>query len=68
MDGIYARLEAFVAAHKACAEIVGDADEMTDAGYRLWLRCSCGAAFEAWVTATEATVDLVFSAMLAGEN
>jgi hypothetical protein len=65
---LYARLEAFVAAHRSCGAIVGDADEPTPPGYRLWLRCSCGAGFEAWVTPTDAASDLVSSRMLAGEN
>lgn len=68
MTNLYGQLEAFVAAHNACGEIVGDADEPTPAGYRLWLRCSCGQTFEAWVTPSDAASDLVHSRLLAGEN
>jgi hypothetical protein len=68
MTDLYAQLEAFVTAHKACGAIIGDADEPTTAGYRLWLRCSCGEAFDAWVTARDAASDLVSSRMLGGEN
>lgn len=68
MSGAYADLEGFVLAHQACGQLVGDAEPVTDSGYRLWVACGCGARFERWVREEEAAFDLLHSRMLAGEN
>lgn len=68
MGGVFDGFEQFVSAHRACGDLVGDASPATETGYRLWLKCKCGAAFERWVSADDAASDLVFSRMLAGEN
>ncbi len=68
MSGVYAGVVQFVSAHRACGDLVGDADPATATGYRLWLRCRCGAAFDAWVAVGDAVSDLVYSRMLAVEN
>jgi hypothetical protein len=43
-------LERFVAAHRAWGELTSDVGEMIESGYSLQLACSCGAAFEWWIT------------------
>jgi len=58
----------FISAHRTCGDIVGDAEPLTATGYRLWLRCASGAAFDVWVTEGDATTDLLYSQMLAVEN
>jgi hypothetical protein len=68
VSGVFSAFERFVTTHKPCGDIVGDADEATAFGYRLWMRCRCGAAFDVWITEDDATSDLVYSRMLAGEN
>jgi hypothetical protein len=39
-------LEQFIAAHRPHGRIEGDADPLTEAGYRVWLQCACGVRFE----------------------
>jgi hypothetical protein len=58
-------LEQFVAAHRACGELVADLGEMTETGYSVRLACSCGAVFERWVTPEAADHDVLRSRLLA---
>jgi hypothetical protein len=66
--GVYSDLRGFALAHRGCGEVHGDADPLTLEGYRLWVRCSCGARLERWVTPADAEADLLRSALLAFEN
>ena len=68
MTGIYDGLARFIEEHRTCGGIIGDAGPLSDTGYRLWLRCPCGAAFDVWVTEEDAAADLVYSAMLTLRN
>jgi hypothetical protein len=45
-----------------------DQQRRTDTGYRVQLVCSCGAAFERWVTPDAADRDLLRSRLLAFPN
>jgi hypothetical protein len=61
-------LERFVAGHRPCGELRSDVGELMEAGYRVQLVCSCGAAFERWVTPDAADRDLLRSRLLAFPN
>ena len=61
--GVFQELEEFVAAHRACGTLVGDADAPTPGGYRLWVVCSCGGIFERWVSPEAAERDLIWSSL-----
>ncbi len=61
-------LERFVAAHRPCGELTSDVGELTDTGYHVQLVCSCGAAFERWVTPDAADRDLLQSRLAAFPN
>ena len=67
-QGIFQALEEFVAAHRACGTLTGDADAPTPEGYRLRVSCSCGASFERWVTPEAAEYDLLWSPLLTSQN
>jgi len=43
-------LEDFVAGHRACDQLMGDATEPEPSGYMLTETCSCGVVFMRWVT------------------
>jgi hypothetical protein len=54
---IFDDVEQFVTAHRGmCGELTADVGEVTDAGYNVWLTCSCGAVFDRWVTSEAAEV------------
>ena len=57
-------LEDFVTEHQAHGELTGDAGEVTENGYMLWVACPCGVTFERWVTPLEAAEDLLILARL----
>jgi hypothetical protein len=61
-------LEQFVTAHRPCGELTSYVGNLTDTGYRVQLVCSCGAAFERWVTPDAADGDLLRSRLLAPSN
>lgn len=61
-------LERFVAAHRPCGGLTSDVGELTDTGYCAQLVCSCGAAFDRWVTPDAADRDLLRSRLLAFPN
>ena len=61
-------LESFVAAHRLCGTLTGDATEPVADGYLLWITCSCGKAFERWVTPEAAEYDLLRTRLLASQN
>jgi hypothetical protein len=69
MPGVYADLRGFVFAHRSCP---GQRHVNTGAptvnGYRLLVKCGCGAEFKRWVTLDDADEDLLKSALLAFEN
>jgi hypothetical protein len=67
--GIYAELRGFVLAHRRCSgPRHANAGPATEAGYRLFVICGCGAEFKRWVTPEEANEDLLRSTLLAFEN
>jgi hypothetical protein len=66
--GVFAALEAFVAAHRDCGALTGGAHEATPAGYLLDIHCRCGAAFQRWVTPDAAAYDLLWSRLLTSES
>jgi len=47
---LLAELEDFVARHRACGQLVGDATEPEPGGYMLAVSCSCGVSFVRWTT------------------
>jgi hypothetical protein len=61
-------LEGFVAAHRPCGTLTGDASAPAPTGYLLWVSCSCGALFERWVTPEAAEYDLLRSRLLISQN
>jgi hypothetical protein len=61
-------LEQFATAHRPCGGLTSDVGDLTDTGYRMQLVCSCGAAFERWVTPDAADRDLLGSSVLAFPN
>lgn len=63
-----AELETFVAAHRTCGTLTGDATSPTADGYLLWITCSCGKTFERWVTPEAAAADLVYAPLWALPN
>ncbi|MFQ5830514.1 MAG: hypothetical protein ACE5JD_15365 [Candidatus Methylomirabilia bacterium] len=62
---LFADLEDFVHARRACGEMTADAEEPTPHGYRLWVWCSCGTVFDRWVSPEDATEDSIRSGLLA---
>jgi hypothetical protein len=65
---MFEELERFQTAHRACCELTADVGELADAGYSVRIACSCGAAFERWVTPAAADADLLRSGLLAFPN
>lgn len=61
-------LAAFVAAHRPCGELVGDASPASAEGYLVWVAPVWGAAVDQSITAREAAEDLVWSGLAVGEN
>jgi hypothetical protein len=61
-------IEQFVVEHHSCGVLTSDVGDLTDTGYRVQLACSCGAAFERWVTPDAADGDLLRSRLLAVPN
>ena len=61
---LLADLADFVARHRLCGRLTGDATEPGPDGYMLSVGCSCGIAFMRWVSPEEATHDLVRSDLL----
>jgi hypothetical protein len=62
-------LEQFVSAHRPCGELPGDVGELEPSqGYLVRVSCSCGAAFERWVTPDAADRDLLGSGLTAFPN
>jgi hypothetical protein len=58
---LLAELADFVARHRPCGQLTGDATEPALEGYLLSVVCSCGVTFLRWVTAGEAARDLGLS-------
>jgi hypothetical protein len=54
-----ADLEEFVHDHRVHGALIADATEPAWNGYRLTVACACGVAFERWITATDAELDLL---------
>jgi hypothetical protein len=48
--------------------MTSDVGDLMDTGYRVHLLCSCGAAFERWITLDAADRDLLGSSFLAFPN
>ncbi len=42
--GVYAELRGFVVQHRPCGVLRGDAEALTETGYRLWIACHAGRA------------------------
>ena len=61
---VYHKLQAFVRTHRACGVLRSLAESPTDAGYLLWIDCSCGATFERWVASHNEDENLLRSALL----
>jgi hypothetical protein len=55
---LLAELADFVARHRPCGQITGDATEPAPEGYMLSVGCSCGVAFMRWATPDAAAHDL----------
>ncbi|MGH9461430.1 MAG: hypothetical protein ACRD1X_09450 [Vicinamibacteria bacterium] len=66
--GVFEDLEEFVADHRTCGTLTGGVGDPSADGYLLWVACSCGVAFERWVTPAAATDDLLRSGLLALPN
>jgi hypothetical protein len=56
---IVEELKVFVARHRRCGPIIGDATDLTNEGYAVWLKCACGSGFGRWVTPEEAWQELI---------
>lgn len=56
--GILGPLDAFVAQHRGCGVITGDATPPDADTYHLTLACSCGAIFDRLVSPSDVEVDL----------
>ncbi len=65
---MFTNLVQFVTAHRPCGELTSDVGELTRTGYALRLVCVCGAAFERWVTPSDADEDLLCSRLSALAN
>ena len=52
-----ADVKAFITDHQVHGRLIGDADDVTHAGYRFWITCPCGTRFERWVTPADAFDD-----------
>jgi hypothetical protein len=61
-------LEQFVNVHHPCGELSSNVGKLTDVGYVVHLACTCGAAFEQWITSKMADHDLLHSRLLAFPN
>lgn len=66
--GLAEDLERYVALHRTCGRLTGDATTPTPDGYLIWIACACGARFERWVTPEAAAEDLVRSPLTALPN
>ncbi len=66
MASVTEDLEAFVARHRSCGDLTGDATDPTPSGYLVWIRCPCGVVFQRWVTSDEAALDLAMLHLRAG--
>ena len=62
---LLAELTQFVAQHRACGALTGDAEDPGPYGYRLWVSCPCGAAWARWVTPEDADHELIHTETLA---
>jgi hypothetical protein len=58
----------FVWAHRDCGELRGDVEIPRPDGYLVWIVCVCGEVFEYWMTAEEASRELVHSSLLSSPN
>ena len=65
---MFADLEHFVMAHRRSGELIADVGEPEPEGYLVSVACSCGAAFDRWVTPGMADRDLLRSRLLAHSN
>ncbi len=65
---MFAELEQFIMVHRTCGSLTSDVGEMTESGYSIRLACSCGAAFERWVTPDMDDHDVLRSRLLAFPN
>jgi hypothetical protein len=54
-----ADLEEFVRDHRLHGALTADATKPPQNGYRLTVACSCGVAFERWITPEDADADLI---------
>ena len=59
---LIAELEAFTDSHRPHGQLFADVGAPGPNGYRLEVRCHCGAVFERWVTPTDAGVELALFA------
>lgn len=67
--GVYAELRGFAIVHRqGDGPRHANTGSMTEAGYRLFVICGCGAEFKRWMNPDEASDDLVRSTLLAFEN
>ncbi len=62
---MFAELEEFVAARRACGNLAGDLRELTETGYQVRLICCCGASFESFYPSKLARLAVPFH--LAGD-
>jgi hypothetical protein len=68
MGGHLPAVERFVEGHRSRESMFSDVGDLTPAGYRVQLSCSCGARFACWVTPEQADRDLVFAGLSAFPN
>jgi hypothetical protein len=61
---LLADLEQFASDHRAHGVLSADAAEPARNGYLLTVACSCGVAFERWITPMDAELDLLRAASL----
>jgi hypothetical protein len=59
---LLADLEDFAVGHRAHGQLFAHAGNPGPNGYRLEVRCHCGAVFGRWITATDAGVELALFA------
>ena len=61
---LHADLEQFASDHRAHGNLTADSAEPVGNGYLLTVACSCGVAFERWITPMDAQLDLLRAASL----
>ena len=66
--GVFEDVQRFIEAHARCGQVTRVAYPPTANGYRIMVKCPCGAVFDRWVTPEAARHDLIHSSLLASTN